>query len=163
MASEAAPVPQRLYAVFLLTYLVVWGLFFLSMRQMGESWPQQVSGIDLLLLSLASFRLTAIVTEEKVARSLRAPFCERIVITKSDGTAAEEEVPAGRGLRRAAGEMILCPWCAGVWIATLLVFFWILLPGISRVVLLAFSVAAGGLLLEIMAKLMDRTRESLPE
>ena len=52
---------------------------------------------------------------------------------------------------------------AGVWIATLLVFFWILLPGVSRAVLLAFGVAAGGLLFEILAKLMDRTRHSLPE
>jgi hypothetical protein len=163
-AQPAAPVvPQRHYAVFLLTYLAAWSLFLVAIHLMGRGWPQQVSGIDLLLLSLATFRLTAIVTEEKVARSLRAPFCEFIVVNRPDGTEVEEEVPAGRGLRRVAGEMILCPWCAGVWIATLLLFFWILLPGVSRAVLLAFSAAAGGLLFEILAKLMDRIRHSLPE
>jgi hypothetical protein len=161
--SLAEAVPQRLYAVFSLTYLAAWGLFLLSMRLLDRTWPPPVSGIDLLLLCLATFRLTAMVTEEKVARCLRAPFCERIAITQSDGTPGEEEVPAGRGLRRVAGELILCPWCTGVWIATLLVFAWILLPTASRLVVLAFGVAAGGLLLEILAKLMERCRHFLPE
>jgi len=151
------------YLPFLVTYVVVWLLFLLLKYLLGFAWPRAVSGIDLLLLCLATFRLTALVTEEKVTRALRAPFCERRTITRPDGTVIEEEVPMGGGMRRTIGELILCPWCAGVWIATLLTFFWILLPGLARAVLIAFGVAAGGLLFEILAKWMDRARASLPD
>src|SRR5947207_2672669 len=113
------------YSFFLLTYLTLWALFFLSMRWLGFGWPHHVDGIDLLLLCLATFRLTEVVTEEKVARCLRAPFCTVHKVEGPDGTFLEEEVPTGRGVRRVAGEMLLCSWCTGIWIATLLTFFWV--------------------------------------
>ena len=59
--------------------------------------------------------------------------------------------------------MILCPWCVGVWVATLLVFAYVLYPGPARVVLLAFGIAAGGVLFTILVKLLDRTRQALPD
>src|SRR5689334_455630 len=66
------------YVPFLLTYLGVWILFLLLMVALNQPWPRAIGGIDLLLLSLATFRLTELVSEEKVARALRAPFCECI-------------------------------------------------------------------------------------
>src|SRR5437762_8680156 len=132
------------YVPFLLTYLGVWIFFLLLMVALNHPWPRAIGGIDLLLLSLATFRLTELVTEEKVMRALRAPFCECIEVTKPDGTVVEDEVPAGGGIRRTVGELILCPWCAGVWVATFLSYFWILLPGVAHTVLIAFGVAAGG-------------------
>jgi hypothetical protein len=151
------------YGFFLVCYVAVWALFALAMGALRRPWPPAVPGMDLLLLCLATFRLTELVTEEKVARCLRAPFCERVAILKPDGTEAEEEVPAGRGLRRVAGELILCPWCTGVWIATLLTFAWLVSPPLARAIFLAFAVAAGGMIFQILAKLMDRQRQSLPE
>jgi hypothetical protein len=152
-----------LYTFFLVIYLTLWAVFLLSMRAFGFGWPQQVSGIDLLLLCMATFRLTEVVTEEKVARCLRAPFCEVRKVEGPDGTFMEEEVPSGRGLRRVAGELLLCPWCTGIWIATLLTFLWVALPVLSRLFLVAFSAAAGGLLFQVLIKLMDRTRKALPD
>ena len=151
------------YTFFFVCYLLLWGIFTLLMVATGRPWPARVDGLDLLLLCLATFRLTEIITEEKVARCLRAPFCELKQIPGPDGKMTEEEVPAGKGLRKVAGELLLCPWCAGVWIATLVTFFWLLLPGIGRVVLLAFSAAAGGLLFQIFVKLMDRVRTNIPK
>jgi hypothetical protein len=151
------------YTIFLLIYLLIWGLFLMSMRWFGFGWPQQVSGIDLLLLCLATFRLTEVVTEEKVARCLRAPFCEVRKIEGPDGSLLEEEVPAGRGLRRVAGELLLCAWCTGIWTATLLTFLWVAMPVVARLFLVAFAAAAGGLLFQVLVKLMDRTRKALPD
>src|SRR3954453_9623412 len=133
------------YTFFFLFYLSMWALFLLSMRWFGFTWPQQVPGIDLLLLSLATFRLTEVVTEEKVARCLRAPFCELRKVEGPDGSFMEEEVPAGRGARRVVGELLLCPWCSGVWIATLLTFLWVAMPAVARLLMVAFAAAAGGL------------------
>lgn len=150
------------YGFFLGCYLLLWVAFFVAMHVLGRPWPGVPQGMDLLLLSLAAFRLTEIITEEKVARCLRAPFCAVKRSLAEDGEIVEEEVPAGTGLRRVAGELLLCPWCTGVWIATLLTFFYLLVPGMSRVILIPFSVAAGGLLFQILIKLMDRTRKAIP-
>jgi hypothetical protein len=133
------------------------------MRWFSFGWPQHVDGIDLLPLSLATFRLTEVVSEEKVARCLRAPFCEVRKVQGPDGSFTEEEVPAGRGLRRVIGELILCPWCAGIWIATFLTFLWVAMPMVARLFLVAFAAAAGGLLIQVLVKLMDRTRKALLE
>lgn len=160
-ALHSEPLPP--YGVFLAGYLAGWALFAVAMKGFGRPWPAQVPGMDLLLLCLATFRLTELVTEEKVARCLRSPFCRLVTVTRPDGTFEEREVPAGRGLRRVTGELILCPWCAGVWIATLLSFAWIAAPQAARAVLLVFAVAAGGMIFQILAKLMDRQRQALPE
>ena len=56
-----------------------------------------------------------------------------------------------------------CPWCSGAWITTLPTFFHVLVPDVAHVYLLALSVAAGGILLLILAKLIDRARTRLPE
>ena len=151
------------YSFFMVCYIILWGCFTLVMFATGRPWPERVDGLDLLLLCLATFRLTELVTEEKVARGLRAPFCEVQVVRGPNGVETEEEVPTGKGLRRVAGELLLCPWCAGVWIATLMTFFWLLFPGLGRVVLLAFGAAAGGLLFQIFVKLMDRVRTNIPK
>jgi hypothetical protein len=151
------------YTFFFVIYLVSWGLFLICMRWFAFGWPHHVAGIDLLLLCLATFRLTEVITEEKVARCLRAPFCEVRKVEGPDGSFVEEEVPAGRGLRRVAGELLLCPWCTGIWIATLLTFLWVAQPTVARLLLVAFAAAAGGLLFQVMVKLLDRTRKSLPD
>jgi hypothetical protein len=153
----------RLYPLFMATYVGLWALFLLVRWALDRPWPDHVDAIDLLLLCLAVFRLTEIVTEEKVARFLRAPFCKVVRRKLPDGTEEEDEVPTDGGIRHVAGELLLCPWCAGVWIGTLLTFAWVLAPGFTRVVLVAFAVAAGGLIFQIFAKLMDRTRKSIHE
>lgn len=161
--SGAGPSSRELpYSFFLAFYVGLWVLFLVLVRALGIPWPREVGAIDLLLLSLATFRLTEMITEEKVARTLRAPFCEQIVVTDPDGTEREEEVPAGEGLRRVCGELVLCPWCSGIWIATGLTFFWVLAPGPARLVMLAFGISAAGMIFQILTKLMDRTRNSLP-
>jgi hypothetical protein len=151
------------YGVFLLNYLLLWGLFLFVARAVGAIWPREISGMDLLLLSLATFRLTEIVTEEKVARVIRAPFADEVTVQKENGEEETQEVPRGTGFRRVVGEMILCPWCTGVWIATLLTFAWVLIPAVAKVILIAFAVAAGGMIFQITTKLLDRTRTSIPE
>jgi hypothetical protein len=158
--SDSPPMP---YSFFLWTYMGLWTLFLLLTHWLGFAWPDRVNGIDFLLLCLATFRLTEVVTEEKVARCLRAPFCELKTTAGPDGSEVQEEVPMGRGVRRVAGELLLCPWCMGIWIATLLTFFWIAVPGLARLVMIAFGAAAGGLLFQILAKLIDHTRKSLPD
>jgi hypothetical protein len=151
------------YSVFLISYSILFLLFWIAARLLGYPLLLQLSTLDYLMLAMATFRLTELISEEKVAKVIRAPFCEERLVEQPDGTQVMEEVPRGTGLRRTCGEMLLCPWCTGVWIATLLTFFRLMLPFEGRILVLVFAVAAGGLLFQILVKLMDRARTSIQE
>lgn len=150
-----------IHAFFLLAYLVFFLLAFFGLRVSGYDFPHSIGGFDFLLLCLATFRLTALVNEDKVFHFARAPFVTEKCVTAADGTKTMEEKPAGRGVRRVIGELLLCPWCSGIWIATLLAFARMIFPDAASVLLLVLATAAGAILFQIVGKLMDRARESL--
>jgi uncharacterized protein DUF1360 len=152
-----------IHALFLVTYLILVIAVFVYLRAASYLFPNPVSALDFLLLCLATFRLTALITEDRIFRFLRAPFVTENTVQAEDGTKTVKEKPAGRGVRRVIGELILCPWCAGIWIATVLVFARILFPDAASALLLVLSAAAGAILIQIAGKLMDRAREFLKE
>ncbi|MFZ5824531.1 MAG: DUF1360 domain-containing protein [Bacillota bacterium] len=81
---------------------------------------------DLLLLLLASFRLTHILVFDKIAEPIRERF-------------------PGHG---AIAYLVRCYWCAGVWISAGLVALRVLVPAAGRWVVLIFAVAGGQAALE---------------
>ena len=85
---------------------------------------------DLVLLVFATLRMGRMLAYDLVMEPLRAPFTE----TVPDGTGAGESVePKGRGVRRAFGQLISCPICAGTWSAWLLVLLLYAWPGPARI------------------------------
>jgi hypothetical protein len=66
--------------------------------------------LDFLLLSLATFRLGRLTAYDKVAEPLRKPFTRT---TMDDYGAAETVELRGCGVRRAIGELLARPICAG--------------------------------------------------
>jgi hypothetical protein len=67
--------------------------------------PFRPSGRDLLLVGVAAHKLSRLVATERVTEVVRAPFVED----------TEDEAPAGKGLRRAMGELLTCPYCLAPW------------------------------------------------
>lgn len=91
---------------------------------------------DWLLLIGATFRLGRLVAFDKVFEPLRAPW----TVTTLDETGAGQSVePRGQGARRALGEMLSCPICAGTWIAAGLVYALHLVPGPARLLMTIMS------------------------
>ena len=93
---------------------------------------------DLLLLSVATHKITNILSSDKVTRVVRAPF----VLEQTDESGSVEECPRGAGLRHALGELITCPYCLGPWTATTGFLALNLVPGVARIVLGLFAVVA---------------------
>ncbi len=150
------------HAMFILVYLLLFALLLALLPPAVYGRALHVSSLDFVLLCLATYRLTQVVSEERIAKWLRSPFVECTVTIGIDGTPREEEVPYGSGFRRVAGELLLCPWCVSVWIATLLAFFHVLLPNVAHVFLLALAVAAGAMILQVGTKTIDRMRQDFP-
>ena len=74
--------------------------------------PERVGAGDVVLIGTASHKLSRLVAKDKVTSFLRAPFTE---YEGGAGPAEVQESVRGRGLRRAIGELIACPYCLGLW------------------------------------------------
>jgi Protein of unknown function (DUF1360) len=75
--------------------------------------PKRVALGDVLLAGVAGHKLSRLISKDKVTSFLRAPFTE---FQGSGGPAEYEESPRGTGLRRAIGELLVCPYCLGLWV-----------------------------------------------
>jgi Protein of unknown function (DUF1360) len=97
---------------------------------------------DMALISIATFKLSRVITRDPVTSPLRAPF------TKFEGPADTpsevNESVRGSGMRKAVGELLTCPFCAGQWVATGFIAGIVLAPAETRLaagVLTATAVA----------------------
>jgi hypothetical protein len=128
--------PLRDYAGLIVLFAVVaGGLVFARKRSL----PEKIGLNDLLLLGLATQKVSRVVTKSRVASVVRAPF------TRYEGSAGAGEVeerPRGRGLRRAIGELVSCPFCMGTWIACASIAGLVSHPRLVRTVASIFAVGS---------------------
>jgi hypothetical protein len=104
---------------------------------------------DMGLLVLSTFRLGRLAAFDKVFDPIRAP----VAATRPDPSGAGQAVvPVGQGARRALGELISCPICAGTWIAAGLVYALHLFPGATRLFMSIMSTVGAAELLNALAE-----------
>jgi Protein of unknown function (DUF1360) len=82
-------------------------------RRQDRELPERVSPGLLLLVGTASHKLSRIVAKDKVTSPLRAPFTE---LEGKGGPAELEETARGTGVRKAIGELLICPFCLNLWV-----------------------------------------------
>jgi len=95
---------------------------------------------DTVRMALATYKGARLLSKEKVAAPLRAPFAQR----EGDGEGSEvHDVPVGEGARRTVGELVTCPFCVGQWVVTGLAAGLVLAPRFTRLVASTLTAAAG--------------------
>jgi Protein of unknown function (DUF1360) len=117
LSGYAAPSerpPFASYAAFAALFNASWGGALLAAQASGRELPEQVSAGDVVLIGTATHKLSRMVAKDRVTAFARAPFTE---LQGEGGPAEVEEKPRGRGLRRAIGELVVCPYCVGLWIS----------------------------------------------
>lgn len=70
---------------------------------------------DVVLCAGATHRLSRLVAKDPVTSPLRAPFTR---FAGTTGPAELREEVRGSGVQKAVGELLTCPFCTGLWIAT---------------------------------------------
>jgi hypothetical protein len=127
----------------LLSYLGFMTLFgtllsgaLLVARRQGRELPAKVSAGELLLVGTASHKLSRLVSKDKVTSPLRAPFTE---LEGKGGPAELEERSRGSGLQKAIGELLICPYCLGLWVVAGFSVGLIFAPRLTRFVASLFS------------------------
>jgi len=124
---EEPPLPE--YAA--LTGLfggVLGGFLLLARRRL----PEHFGFGDVVRIGLASYKLGRLVAKDEVTTFVRAPVTQ-------DEEATE---PKPEGLQRAMGELVTCPYCIGLWVASGLSYSLVLFPRQTRLVTTIFGAQA---------------------
>ena len=125
-------------------------------RLTGREVPDGLAAGDLLLAAVATHKLSRLITRDPVTSPLRAPFT---AYQGQEGPAELDEKVRGQGARKAIGELITCPFCLDMWVATGLMAGYIYLPRATRLAVDTLAVLAGADLLQFgYSRLQERER-----
>jgi hypothetical protein len=110
-------------------------------RLTGRPLPERPSAGDVALISVATHKLSRLIAKDAVTSPLRAPFTR---YTEPAGSAEvnEEVRDEGSSLRHSIGELLSCPFCLAVWVATGLTGGLVLAPRATRLAATALTAVA---------------------
>jgi hypothetical protein len=120
------PIPLKSYAALATAFNVALAAGLVATR---DELPERFSPFDLVLLGVATHKYSRLLAKDRVTSFLRAPF------VRYEGEAGPSEVsesPRGQGPQRAIGELINCPFCVGMWVASGLGVGFVAAPRVTR-------------------------------
>ena len=114
----------------------------------GRRLPNGIGPWDLLLITAGTHKLSRTLSKDAVTSPLRVPF------TRYSGTGGPAEVMedarTASGVRHAIGELVTCPFCLDMWIATGFAFGYVFAPRVTRLVAATFTALAGADFLHLL-------------
>ncbi len=146
--------PLRGYGVLMGTFSAAAVAFATWFRRSGRELPDAIPTRDLALLTVASHKIARTIAKDRVTSTVRAPFT-RYVHDAGPGEVSEEA--RGNGLRRAIGELLVCPYCLSMWTSAGLTALLLVVPRFTRWFASVFSVFFGAELLQIAYKRAEDT------
>lgn len=149
--AHGADRPIGGYAVLLSVYSALTALLTSVARRRKAKW--QPTPIDVVELGIATHKLSRLITKDTVTAIVRAPFT---TFEEPSGDGEVKEEVRGTGLRHAAGELLTCPFCIAVWVATALAFGMLLVPRFTRVVLAILCAVSGSDYLQLTYAIAQR-------
>jgi hypothetical protein len=122
--------PFRTYAALAAVFNAAFGGALVAARRSNRL-PETVATRDVLLIGTASHKLSRLVAKDKVTSFVRAPFTE---YHGRGGPAEVEESSRDGEVRGAIGELLICPYCLGLWSAGAFHIGLVFAPRATRVV-----------------------------
>lgn len=145
------------YSATMTVYAAAVGAAGLLLRATGHRLPARLESRDLVLLGVATHKMSRLLAKDPITSPLRAPF------TRYEGTAGPSEVAegvAGAGSRKAVGELITCPFCTAQWVATGLAFGLAVAPRPTRFLAGVFTTVAVSDWLQLVYATLQQRAES---
>ena len=115
-------------------------------RRSGRELPERFPAGDLFLMSVGTYKLSRLIAKDRITSFVRAPLTRFQGESDRPGEVSEE--PRGSGMRRALGELLVCPYCLGQWIGTGFLAVYLRDPRLARTVASLFAVVAASDLLQ---------------
>jgi hypothetical protein len=134
-------------------YTTVIGGIAASARMSGREIPSGLPVKDVALFALATHKLSRLLAKDPVTSPLRAPFT---AFQGTSGPAELREEVRGSGARKTVGELITCPFCTSVWVATAFTAGLIYLPRATRLAMATLAALAGADMLQFVHGWLQR-------
>ncbi|MDP9793688.1 hypothetical protein J2S43_002200 [Catenuloplanes nepalensis] len=133
--------PLQGYATALAAFGGLAATLTAAARLTGRPMPERPALTDVALISIATHKLSRLLAKGAVTSPLRAP------LTRYTGPAGAAEIneevrDEGSTVRHSLGELITCPFCLGVWVATGLTGGLVLAPRLTRLAATALTATA---------------------
>jgi hypothetical protein len=155
--SGDAERPLGSYLTLMSAYAAVTGTLAAVARLTHRDIPDGLAVRDIALSAVATHKLSRLITKDPVTSPLRAPFT---VFEGQEGPAELKEEARGHGGRKAVGELITCPFCLDLWVATGLTAGYIYLPRATRLAVDTLAVLSGADLLQFAYALLQEQEQS---
>jgi hypothetical protein len=111
VASDERPLAS--YALLTSTFAALVGTSAATIAR-RRGFPERIGAGDVVLLGVATHKVSRLLTKDRVTAFVRAPFTRH---QEDSGQGEVEEEPRGEGLQKAIGELLVCPYCIGQWVA----------------------------------------------
>jgi hypothetical protein len=120
--------------------------------------PERPATQDVVLIAIATHKLSRLIAKDAVTSPLRAPFTR---YSEASGAAElnEEVRDGGSALRHSIGELITCPFCLAVWVATGFTGGLVLAPRLTRLAATAMTATAVSDFLQMAYTIAKETAE----
>ena len=151
------PRPLGGYAAVLGVYSSVVLLTAVIAAATGRRLPERWGTQDLVTVTLGSQKLSRTLSKDAVTSPIRAPFAHYA----GTGGPAEvhEESRMSSQLRHSLGELLTCPFCLDIWVATAFVIGLIFAPRLTRLIAGSFTALAGADFLQLAYAMAQQAAE----
>jgi hypothetical protein len=152
------PRPLGGYLVVLIVYGSVVAVATALAAVTGRTLPPRWRLQDLVTVTFGTHKLSRTLAKDAVTSPLRAPF------TQYSGTGGpaevNEEVRQDSPLRHSLGELLTCPFCLDMWVATAFAIGLVFAPKFTRLVAGVFTVLTGADFLQLAYAAAQQSVES---
>lgn len=137
------------YAALTGVFTALAGAFVAWFRTSERELPERMEVADLALVTVATHKASRLLAKDRVTSIVRAPFTQ---FQGDEGQGEVAERARGTGLRRAIGELLICPYCLGMWIAAAFAAGLLVAPRPTRWVAAVLTAVFGSDMLQIAYK-----------
>ncbi|HEX7996094.1 MAG TPA: DUF1360 domain-containing protein [Streptosporangiaceae bacterium] len=133
------------YATTMTVYVGTVAALATAVKASGKSLPDGLAAGDLVLCAASTHKLSRLIAKDPVTSPLRAPF------TAYKGTQGPSELAEdvrGEGGQKTVGELLTCPFCTGMWVATGFTAGLLLMPRTTRLAMGALTALTGADILQ---------------
>ncbi|MEV4706510.1 DUF1360 domain-containing protein [Actinoplanes sp. NPDC049316] len=150
------------YAVTMGAFGVLAGSLAAVAKLTGREVPERPAVQDVVLISLATHKLSRLIAKDSITSPLRAPFT-RYAEPAGSAELNEEVRDEGSTIRHSIGELISCPFCLAVWVATGLTSGLVFAPRLTRLVATVFTATAASDFLQMAYSISKEAAEGDPQ
>lgn len=149
---------NKRYWVTIISFTVLVGLAMLVFYVRDGEVPSKIEPFDIVILSLACFRLIRLFTYDQIMRAVRDLFVEKRQVVDENGQLLVVRRKVGNGGRRSLADLFSCPWCMGMWVSFFTVFLYFMFPAVKYLALI-LAIAALGSSFQIFMNMLGAKAE----